>query len=100
MAKASQVNIRFEDGDDAELERTAQRLGMSKSALVRHLTRQFLDEVRRTGSLQINPTWIKALGAADARSAWGERKLKVAEDEVPLPPTTMKSVTYPKGKKR
>lgn len=75
MAKSSQVNIRFDDATDADLEKTAAKLGISKSALVRHLTTTFLDEVKRRDALPIAPDWARALGGADGRSGWGQRKI-------------------------
>jgi hypothetical protein len=88
VSKSSQINIRFDDTTDAELVATAAALGVSKSALVRRLTEAFLAEVKRTGAVQLKPSWVKELGKADARSGWGERRIsqdesiaKVAEDE-------------------
>lgn len=79
MAKNSQVNIRFDDSTAAQLEQTAAGLGISTSALVRHLTRTFLDDVKKTGSVQIKPQWTRMLNAADARSGWGDRKTASAD---------------------
>jgi antitoxin component of RelBE/YafQ-DinJ toxin-antitoxin module len=92
VAKDSQVNIRFDAATDAELEETAQQMGVSKSALVRHLTATFLKEVRRTGSVPLKMPWTSVLNEADARSAWGERKLP---EPPPKPPGPVK---YPKGR--
>lgn len=86
MAKDSQVNIRFDAATDAELEETAQQMGVSKSALVRHLTATFLKEVKRTGAVPLAMGWTSLLNEADGRSAWGEKK---------LPDSPPKSVKYP-----
>lgn len=83
VPKNSQVNIRFDDSTDQELEATASKLGISKSALVRHLTRTFLEEVKLSGSLQLKPQWARMLGTADARSAGGERKIVPMNPEAP-----------------
>ena len=72
MAKSAQINIRFDMDTDNELKRTAKALGMSKSALVRHLTRTFLDDVKRSGGLQINPDWRRMLAAAEASAQHSE----------------------------
>ena len=82
MAKDSQVNIRFDAATDAELEKTAQEMGISKSGLVRHLTATVLKEVRRTGSVPLQLQWASMLNEADGRTQWGERKLP------PEPPPT------------
>jgi antitoxin component of RelBE/YafQ-DinJ toxin-antitoxin module len=100
MAKNSQVNIRFDEATDADLERTASRLGVSKSSLVRHLTKTFLAEVERSGSLPMNPDWTRALGTADARSGWGERRnerteiAKVADEQGEATEPVKKRVNY------
>ncbi len=92
MAKDSQVNIRFDAATDAELEETAQQMGVSKSALVRHLTATFLKEVKRTGAVPLNMPWTTVLNDADARSAWGERKMHQP------PPKPAEPVRSPKEK--
>lgn len=103
MAKNSQVNIRFDDATDALLESTAAGIGISKSALVRHLTGTFLDEVQRTGSIKLRPDWIRMLGSADARSVGGERKLPtqamLKDEKAVAPQPTVKPTTNPKGRK-
>lgn len=94
MAKDSQVNIRFDAATDADLEETAKQMGVSKSALVRHLTATFLKEVKKTGAVPLHLKWTSVLNEADARSAWGERKMaEPAKDPVPIPPGQVK---YPK----
>ena len=75
------MNIRFDEKTDGELETTAQKLGVSKSALVRHITVTFLREVGETGSIPIDPNWSGMMGLADARSGWGERKLPEKKKE-------------------
>jgi predicted DNA-binding protein len=78
VSKNQQVNIRFDDETDTELETTAEALGVSKSALVRRLTRQFLDDVRKRGALSLGAEWVRDLARADGRSAWGESKIEAA----------------------
>jgi hypothetical protein len=68
MIKNSQVNVRFDEQTDNLLEETAKSLGVSKSALVRHLTKTFLDDVKKSGSLKMKPNWVSLLEPADARS--------------------------------
>lgn len=72
--KNKQINVRFSDETDQVLTDTAAKLGVSRSALVRHLTEQFLAETTRTGSLRLKPHWVGNLAQADARSQWGTRK--------------------------
>ena len=69
MRKNAQINIRFEENVDSHLTSVALALGVSKSALVRRLTEAFLAEVAKTGSVQLEPTWIQAIKPADGRSA-------------------------------
>lgn len=86
MAKTSQINIRFDPETDAQLTELAESLGVSKSSLVRRLTEKFIEEVRKMGTVEIDPEWLRNLAKADARSEWGERKTqplaKVADDVV------------------
>lgn len=93
MAKDSQVNIRFDAATDADLEETAKQMGVSKSALVRHLTATFLKEVKQSGTVPLHLKWTSVLNEADARSEWGARKLPE-----PAPPTDKppRSVKFPK----
>ena len=74
--KTSQINVRFTPQIDADLTAICKKMGVTRSAMVRKLTEVFISEVKRTGSLTLNHQWIKALGDADARSPWGDRKLK------------------------
>jgi hypothetical protein len=80
MKKTEQVNVRFDADTQADLDQTAEALGTSRSVLVRRLTEAFLKEVKRTGSVKLNPTWLNDLGKADARSDWGERKIPSDQD--------------------
>jgi antitoxin component of RelBE/YafQ-DinJ toxin-antitoxin module len=93
MAKDSQVNIRFDAATDADLEETARQMGVSKSALVRHLTATFLKQVKQSGTVPLNLKWTSVLNEADARSEWGARKLKPADPPPEKPPGPVK---YPK----
>lgn len=90
MAKDSQINIRFDAETDAELEAAAKSLGVSKSALVRRLTEQFLADLKKRGGLSLGAEWVNELSAADARTKWGERKLEKPEG------AERKVVAYPK----
>lgn len=78
MAKNAQVNIRFDDATADQLEATAAELGLSVSALVRHATRLFLEDIKRTGSVRISEDTIRILGRADARTEWGFRKIETS----------------------
>jgi len=100
VAKNSQVNIRFDDVTDAQLEQTAHDLGVSKSALVRHVTKTFLEEVRRTGALKLKPEWTRLIGDADGRSPWGEHKMQLNEggERAEAADLEMKPVKYPSKK--
>lgn len=100
MAKSSQVNIRFDETTDSDLEAAAKGLGTSKSALVRHLTEVFLREVKKDRGLKIDPTWVRNVGKADARSDWGERKMPAAEEQNPPAATPMSPTKNPKKKGR
>lgn len=70
MAKDRQVNIRFDDETDDALTNASRRLGMSKSALVRHFTKSFLALIESRGGMPVD----LAEGLADGRSPWGEAK--------------------------
>jgi predicted DNA-binding protein len=102
-SKDSQVNVRFSEVTDAQLIAAAKKLGTTKSALVRHLTETFLSELSKSGSMALDLDWKKHLGAADARTAWGEAKMPVAAETketsriAELPSVSLK---YPKGTRR
>lgn len=72
--KTSQINIRFTPQIEADLNVTAEKLGLNKSALVRKITEVFLAEVKRSGTLHLDHTWIESITSADARTSWGKRK--------------------------
>jgi len=91
--KSSQINIRFTPQIEADLNAICEKMGTTKSSLVRKLTEVFITEVKRTGSLTLDHRWIRELGQADARSEWGERKLKVANEQIGYPNRTMKKPT-------
>jgi hypothetical protein len=98
VQKSSQINIRFDPKTEAALNDTAQSLGLSKSALVRNLTEKFLEEVRKTGAVELRPQWIADMARADARTQWGDRKIlndKPATDDVP---DKREAVNYPAKK--
>jgi hypothetical protein len=97
VTKDSQINIRFDAATDAELEGAAKRLGVSKSSLIRRLTRQFLDDVRSRGAMSLGAEWVKGLAAADARTKWGERKIDPAilnDEPMENPPPSKGAVSY------
>lgn len=91
MAKDSQVNIRFDAATDADLEETAKQMGVSKSALVRHLTATFLKQVKQSGTVPLNLKWTSVLNEADARSEWGARKLTPPDPPPAKPPGPVKN---------
>jgi len=88
--KSSQINIRFTPKTDADLNAICEKMGITKSALVRKLVEVFIADVKRTGSLTLDHRWVNELGQADARSEWGERKMKdsnLPTEEPANPPT-------------
>lgn len=105
LAKDFQINIRFDEATSAELTATSKALGVSKSQLVRHLTKTFLQDVKRNGALKLSLEWTRLLGVADARSEWGERKLPenpamLNEGDPDAPMPGQDSVNYRKPGKR
>lgn len=105
MQKSSQINIRFDPETEEQLNQTAEALGVSKSALIRRLTEKFLQEVRKTGAVTLNPKWITDMAAADARSSWGDRKIlpdeqicKVADSHQSTPLASKGPTKYPTKK--
>lgn len=85
--KSAQINIRFSPQIEADLNSICEKLGITKSSLVRKLTEVFIAEVKRTGSLTLDHRWIRELGQADGRSEWGERKISSLSKDLDEPPT-------------
>lgn len=84
MKKSSQINLRLDPPTDAELTQVAIALGVSKSALVRRLTEAFLAEVARTGAVALEPSWVRGMQTADARTAWGTSATLKTPDSPPI----------------
>jgi len=69
MALGKQLPIRLEPDIDARLQAAAERIGTSKSALIRMLAKTFCDQViQADGSVQLPVDWMSLLPDADGRS--------------------------------
>lgn len=88
MALGKQLPIRLEPDIDERLQAAAERIGTSKSALIRMLAKTFCDQViRPDGSVLLPPNWRNLLPEADGRS------VSVRYADTSLPHTALNEVS-------
>jgi hypothetical protein len=63
------ISIRFSDETDSKLGRLADRNGIKKAELIRICVEKFLDEVERTGKIEVTQTILSDAPAPKARAA-------------------------------
>jgi len=69
MALGSQLPVRLPPDLDARLQAVAERIGTTKSALIRMLAKTFVDQVvDPDGNVQLPPKWRQLLDVADGRA--------------------------------